>query len=76
MCNDVESTVALNALGWEPVKAERKKTKAILMFKLLNGMGPTPRKNVCACVNFTEIGLINRVFRACLFHNMAVKRST
>ena len=22
----------------------------------------TPRKNVCACVNFTEIGLTNRVF--------------
>ena len=36
----------------------------------------TPRKNVCACVNFTEIGLMNRVFRACLFRNMAVKRST
>ena len=36
----------------------------------------TPRKNVCAWVNFTEIGLMNRVFRACLFRNMAVKRST
>ena len=39
MCNDVESTVALSALGWEPLKAERKKAKAKLLFKLLNGMG-------------------------------------
>ena len=38
--NDVESTVALNALGWEPLEAERKKAKAKLMFKLLNEMGP------------------------------------
>ena len=37
---DVESTVALNALGWEPLEAERKKAKAKLMFKLLNEIGP------------------------------------
>ena len=46
MCNDVESTVALNALGWEPLKAERKKAKAKLMFKLLNGMGPKSLSNL------------------------------
>ena len=41
MSNDVESTlVALSALGWEPLEAERKKTKAKLIFKLLNEMGP------------------------------------
>ena len=46
MCNDVESTVALNALGSEPLKAERKKAKAKLMFKLLNGMGPKSLSNL------------------------------
>ena len=40
MNNDVESTVALNALGWQPLLAERKKAKAKLMLKLLNEMGP------------------------------------
>ena len=33
----------------------------------------TPRKKVCACVNFTEIGLMNQVFQACLFCNMGGK---
>ena len=32
--------IALNALGWEPLEAERKKAKVELMFKLLNEMGP------------------------------------
>ena len=46
MSNDVESTVALNALGWEPLEAERKKAKAELMFKLLNEMGPKSLSNL------------------------------
>ena len=46
MSNDVESTVALNALGWEPLKAERKKTKAKLMLKLLNKTSPKSLSNL------------------------------
>ena len=58
MCNDVESTVALNALGWEPLKAERKKAKAKLMFKLLNGMGPKSLSNLLDYKNeFTDYEL-------------------
>ena len=48
MSNDVESTVALNVLGWGPVEAEKKraKAKAKLMFKLLNEMGPKSLSNL------------------------------
>ena len=38
--NDVEHTIALYALGWEPLQMERKKAKAKIMYKLLNKMGP------------------------------------
>ena len=38
--DDTDQTIALGALGWEPLKVERIKTKAKLMFKLLNTMGP------------------------------------
>ncbi len=38
--NDTDQTIALGALGWEPLKIDRMKTKAKLMFKLLNEMGP------------------------------------
>ena len=37
---DVESSVALSAFGWEPLKAERKNSKAKLMFKLLDNIRP------------------------------------
>ena len=40
MNNEVDHLVALSALGWEPLKAERKKAKAKLMFKVLNKMCP------------------------------------
>ena len=38
--NDVDYTIALRTLGWEPLQTERKKTKARMMYKLLNKMGP------------------------------------
>ena len=38
--NEVDRLVPLSAFGWEPLKAERKKTKAKLMFKVLNKMCP------------------------------------
>ena len=40
MSNDVDHLVDLDALAWKPLKAERKKAKAKLMFKLLNKMDP------------------------------------
>ena len=40
MNNKVDHLVTLSALGWEPLKAERKEAKAKLMFKLLNKMCP------------------------------------
>ncbi len=39
MNNDTNQTIALGALGWEPLEIERIKTKAKLVFKLLNKMG-------------------------------------
>ena len=38
--NDVNHTIALLTLGWEPLSMERKKAKAKIMFKILNNMGP------------------------------------
>ena len=38
--NDVNHTIALHTLGWEPLSARRKKAKAKMMFKILNKMGP------------------------------------
>jgi hypothetical protein len=36
MNNDVNHPIALRALGWEPLKTERKKAKAKMMYKVLN----------------------------------------
>ena len=40
MNNDVDHKIALNALGWQPLQMQRKKSKAKIMFKVLNNMGP------------------------------------
>ena len=40
MSNDIDHSVALQALGWVPLKTERKKAKAKMMYKILNKMGP------------------------------------
>ncbi|CAB3981350.1 Hypothetical predicted protein, partial [Paramuricea clavata] len=39
MSNDVNHSIALRALGWEPLKTERKKANAKIMYKVLNKMG-------------------------------------
>ena len=44
--NDVEHTIALRTLGWEPLRTERKKAKAKIMYKLLNKMGPKSLTNL------------------------------
>ena len=46
LSNDVDHTIALNELGWEPLKADRRKTKAKMMYKVLNKMGPTSLSNL------------------------------
>ena len=40
MNNDVDHSIALHAFGWKPLKTERKKAKAKMMYKVLNKMGP------------------------------------
>ena len=46
MSNDIDHSVALQALGWKPLKTERKKSKAKIMYKLLNKMGPKSLTNL------------------------------
>ena len=46
LSNDVDHTIALNKLGWEPLKADRRKTKAKTMYKVLNKMGQTSLGNL------------------------------
>ena len=46
MRNDIDQQSALTALGWEPVKAQRRKAKAKLMFKILNNMRPKCLNNL------------------------------
>ena len=46
MSNDVDHTIALHELGWEPLKADRRKTKAKMMHKVLNKMGSTSLGNL------------------------------
>ena len=46
MSNDTDYSIALHALGWEPLKLMRKKAKAKLMYKTLNKMGPESLANL------------------------------
>ena len=38
MSNDVDHSVALHVLGWEPLHITRKKAKATIMYKTLNNI--------------------------------------
>jgi hypothetical protein len=40
MSNDVDHSIALCALGWKTLDITRKKPKATMMYKTLNGIGP------------------------------------
>ena len=42
--NEIDQQTVLNILGWEPLKQQRKKAKAKMMFKTLNNMGPNSLK--------------------------------
>ena len=44
--NDVHHTIALHALGWEPLQTERKKATAKMMYKVLNKTGPKSLTNL------------------------------
>ena len=46
MSNDTDHSVASQALGWKTLKAERKITKAKMMYKLLNNIGPQSLTNL------------------------------
>ena len=46
LSNDVHHTIALHALGWEPLQTERKKAKAKVMYKVLNKTGPKSLTNL------------------------------
>jgi hypothetical protein len=46
MSNDIDHTIALQALGLEPLKSIREKAKAKLMYKILNKMGPESLTNL------------------------------
>jgi hypothetical protein len=46
MSNDVNHSIALRALGWEPLKTKRKKVMAKMMYKVLNRMGPESPTNL------------------------------
>ena len=43
--SDVNHTITLGALGWEPLKIERKMAKGKMMYKILNKMGPQSLNN-------------------------------
>jgi hypothetical protein len=43
--NEVNQQTVLNILGWEPLKEQRVKAKAKIMFKTLNNMGQIVSKN-------------------------------
>ena len=44
--NEVDHSIALHALGWQPLKAERKKAKAKMMYKVLNKISPKSLTNL------------------------------
>ena len=44
--NEIDQQTVLNILGWEPLKQQRVKAKAKLMFKTLDNMGPNSLKEL------------------------------
>ena len=68
--NDVDHSVALHVLGWEPLDIRRKKAKARMMYKTLNNIGPESLTKLFHCKNeTTKYNLRNLVAFVC--HNHA-----
>ena len=59
--NNVDHTFALHELGWGPLKDDRRKIKAKMMYKVLNKMGPTSLGNLftykdeVTCYNLRDV---------------------
>ena len=45
MSNEVDHNIALSTLGWEPLKAQREKSKAKYILKELNKICTNPLKS-------------------------------
>jgi hypothetical protein len=58
--NDIDHTIALHALSWEPLKSMREKAKAKIMYKIWNKMGPESLTNL---FTYTESGMTNYKLR-------------
>jgi hypothetical protein len=68
MSNDIDHTIALQALGWEPLKSMREKAKAKLMYKFFNKMGPQSLTNFFTYKGgMTNYGTFPVVF---VYHNL------
>ena len=67
MSNDVDHSIALCALGWEPLDIMRKKAKARMMYKTLNKTGPESLTNLfCYKNEITDYKLRNILSGLCL----------
>ena len=53
MSNDVDHSVALHVLGWEPLDTTRKKAKARMIYKTLSNIGPESLTKLFHCKNET-----------------------
>ena len=59
--NNVDHTFALHEQGWGPLKDDRRKVKAKMMYKVLNKMGPTSLGNLftykdeVTCYNLQDV---------------------
>ena len=56
--NDIPGSEALDMLGWEPLETRRAKTKALHMYKVLNGLAPSSLADIFVPKSdITEYGL-------------------
>ena len=53
MSSDVDHSVAVHVLGWEPLDITRKKAKARMIYKTLNNIGPESLTKLFHCKNET-----------------------
>ena len=67
MSNDVDHSIALRVLDWEPLDVMRKKAKARMMYKTLNNLGPESLTKLFHCKNeMTKYNLRNISGNLCL----------
>ena len=66
MSNNEDHSIALRALGWEPLHIIRKKAKARMMYKTLNKLGPESLSNLAYKNEITNYKLRNVSSGLCL----------